>query len=235
MIAAMAANLKEAGVDLRLGVRVSSLAQHGPCVRVETDNGETVEGDHVVLTVPTTAAAQICPQLQEIERARLQSVVYQGIACASLLLREPLSPYYVTNLIDPGLPFTGVIEMTALVDRANFDGAALVYLPVYLAQDDSRWQMDDAALREQLLAGLERIYPRFRREQVLEFRIARARQVLAVTTLDYSTVAMPPVATSLERVSMLNSAQIPNGTLNVNETLGVVDSRFAELLQRVRA
>ena len=36
------------------------------------------------------------------ERARLDGVRYQGIVCASLVLTQPLAPYYLTYITDPG-------------------------------------------------------------------------------------------------------------------------------------
>ena len=57
----------------------------------------------------------------------------------------------------------------------------------------------------------------------------RARQVLAVSTLEYSERSLPAVRTSLPNVLILNSAQIANGTLNVNETLGVVHANLPTL------
>jgi len=50
-------------------------------------------------------------------------VEYLGVLCASLVLKRPLSGYYVTNITDSWAPFTAVIEMTALVDPAQFGGA----------------------------------------------------------------------------------------------------------------
>jgi hypothetical protein len=44
---------------------------------------------------------------------------------------------------------------------------------------------------------------------------------------------MPPMVTSLPNVSLINSAQIAQGTLNVNETLGVVGDRLTDLVARL--
>jgi hypothetical protein len=79
------------------------------------------------------------------------------------------------------------------------------------------------------------MYPAFQRDQVRAFVVSRARQVLAVPTLDYSARHAPAVATSLKRVSVLNSAQIINGTLNVNETLAVAESGLEALLPRIES
>ena len=72
------------------------------------------------------------------------------------------------------------------------------------------------------------------RDQVVAKGIARARQVLAVSTLNYSEDLLPPMQTSMPNVFVLNSAQIANGTLNVNETLGVVNNRLPELVSALR-
>jgi protoporphyrinogen oxidase len=135
----------------------------------------------------------------------------------------------VTNITDRWVPFTGVIEMTALVDRERFDGLSLVYLPCYLAQDDPAWKSTDAEFLERCMEALERMYPHFDRRDVVATQVGRAREVLAISTLGYSTTLMPGLTTSLPNVFVLNSAQIAAGTLNVNETLCLVHDRFDEL------
>jgi protoporphyrinogen oxidase len=189
--------------------------------------------DNVVMTLPCPRIPELCPQLTAAERTRLAGVTYQGIACASLLLRKPLASYYVTNITDPA-PFTAVIEMTTLVSRDCFGGNTLVYLPRYLTRDDPFWARSDAEIEEVFLAAIERMYPHFRRDDVLAFRVSRAREVLALSTLHYSGQLMPRVRTSLDRVFVVNSAQIANGTLNVNETVGVANAKAAELARWLR-
>jgi len=221
--------LDSAGVRSRYGAKVERISDRGDAVSVQLASGETLTFDKAVATVPTGAIAKLCPQLSRQEQTQLNDVVYQGIVCASLLTRKPLGPYYVTNITDRWVPYTGVIEMTALVDRERFGGHSLVYLPCYLTQEDPRWQQSDAQIESEFIAALERMYPHFSRSDVVGFKVSRARQVLAVSTLGYSGRLLPALTTSLPNVFVLNSAQIANGTLNVNETLGVVHSRFDEL------
>lgn len=225
--------LLEAGVETRPSTAVTKINDNGKTVTLEFGTAPELVVDRVVATVPTMAIADLCPQLTGEEQGRLRNVVYQGIVCASLLTTQPLSPFYVTNITDRWVPFTGVIEMTALVDRARFGGNSLVYLPCYLTQEDPFWEKTDSQVKDEFLAALERMYPHFRRADVIAFKVARARKVLAVSTLDYSSKALPPVSTSLPNVFVLNSAQIANGTLNVNETLGVVESKLPELLEHL--
>jgi protoporphyrinogen oxidase len=223
------ATLDREGVKTEYEFATAKVVQENGAVAVAARDGREHRFDHVVLTVPTTIIADICPQLQSAERERLKSVVYQGVLCASFLSKQKLADYYVTNITDRWVPFTGVIEMTALVDKATFGGHSLVYLPCYLTQDDAYWNAPDAQVQDDFLGALEKMYPHFKRSDVVAFNVARARQVLAVSTLGYSAASKPPIRTSLPNVHVLNSAQIANGTLNVNETLGVVLSGLDEL------
>ena len=100
-----------------------------------------------------------------------------------------------------------------------------------------QWARHDDEVREEFLAALERMYPEFRRDDVLAFHVSRVRYVLAVSTLDYSSGCLPPVRTSLSNVFVANSAQIANGTLNVNETIGLANTQaacLADILPRAR-
>jgi hypothetical protein len=106
-----------------------------------------------------------------------------------------------------------------------------VYLPKYLTQDDPFWQKTDGEVEAEFLGGLERMYPRFQRSQVKAFQVSRVREMLAVTTLNYSATLLPPTTTTVDRVFIVNSAQIANGTLNVNETLGLAQKKALELQQ----
>jgi len=220
--------LQRLGVESVYGARVSSVRSERGRVLVSTAAGPR-EFDDVVLTVPCGRVAELCPQLTDTERQRLCAVRYQGIACAAVLLEQALADYYITNIADDRVPFTAVIEMTALVDRARFGGHALVYLPRYLTQDDPFWHRSDEEIEAEFLGALETMYPRFRRAQVKAFQVSRVREMLAVTTLDYSATLLPPTRTSVERVFIANSAQIANGTLNVNETLGLARRKAREL------
>ena len=216
-------HLEQKGIELRPGAPVAAVRDTGNESEVTFADGTSARFDRVVLTLPANRISGIVPQLAHAEHERLGRVVYQGVLCASLLTKKPLATYYVTNITDGWVPFTGVIEMTTLVDRKQFGGNSLVYLPRYLAQDDPFWKASDDEVRETFLTALERMYPDFSRADLIEFRVARARDVLAISTLDYSATTLPPVRTSLPNTFIVNSAQIESGTLNLNETVGLAN------------
>ncbi|TAM59850.1 NAD(P)/FAD-dependent oxidoreductase [bacterium] len=224
-----AGHLTAHGVRAVVGQRVESVTRAtGGALTVRSAAG-TESFDRVVVTAASPLAARLCPELTASERLLHEGVEYQGIVCASALLERPLTPYYITNIVDAWVPFTAVIEMTALVDRAAFGGRALIYLPKYVTASDPVLARDDAAIEQEFLAALERMHPGFQRGAVQSFRISRVRYVLPLATLGYSD-RLPAMRTSIPGLFIVNSAQIVNGTLNVNETVALAERAYPQLL-----
>ncbi len=219
--------LTKKGVDIRLSSPVGKIEEIAGKINL-TSREQSEEFDKVILTCPSNIAAKILPQLTDVEKERLNNIRYLGIICASVLTKKPISEYYVTNITDE-TPFTGVIELSALVDKKEFGGNSLIYLPRYLAPDHELFDKSDEEIKEHFLSSLEKMYAHFDRNDVLEFKISRVRQVFPLLTLDYSKT-VPPVETSLENVFIINSSQIVNGTLNINETVQLAEKFPLEII-----
>ena len=234
VVPALRRHVESLGVRIVTDARVAAVRSNGAGATITLADGRVHDVSDAVLTVSCPAITAMCPDLRPDEQARLQRVVYQGVVCPSFLLKRPLKGYYVTNITDAGIPFTGVIEMSALVAPAEFGGRHLVYLPRYLSQSDPLWQASDDTIADDCFAALRRMVPGLRDDDVIARRVARAREVLAVSTLRYSTDTMPPLRTSVPHVFVANSAQIAQGTLNVDETVSLAE-RTCDLLGDVLA
>ena len=118
--------------------------------------------------------------------------------------------------------------MSTIVDsEKELGGRHLVYLPKYLPDNDDGLNETDESYREKCLSTLEKMYDHFDRSDILEFKIARAKYVAALSTVDYST-RLPPVVTSVPGFYALNSAHILKGNLNVNETILTGEEKMIE-------
>jgi protoporphyrinogen oxidase len=221
--------LEGQGIDVRTSSDVCSVAESSGHIAVETATGTEMH-DAAVVTTPSPIAARLIPQMAPDEREAHGSILYQGVVCVSLLLDRSLGGYYVTNITDSDVPFTGVIEMTALVDPAEFGERTLVYLPKYVAPDDDLFDAPDADITHSFVEALARMYPDFEGSQIVAAKVSRARHVLPVSTIGYST-RLPPTDSSVPGVYVINTAHIVNGTLNINETLQLVDRVLPNLLK----
>lgn len=229
---ALQRHLQGLGVEFRTSAIVNRVETGAEgTVAVATTDGRTTTFDRLVFTTPAGSIARACQELDADERGRLEQVEYLGVICASLLLKQPLSRFYVTNITDRWVPLTGIIEMTTIVDPAELKGHSLVYLPQYvLASDDAAFGESDESIRARLVATLEKMYPAFDAGQITGFGVARARQVMALPTLNFSQ-RLPPVKTSVPGVYIIHSGQIVKGNLNVNETLELADELFGRWIE----
>jgi protoporphyrinogen oxidase len=228
ILAALEQQLRRCGVEIQCNAPITSVRHDAAGgLHVTTGNSQAMF-DRVISTLPAPYMPQLCPQMDPRETQRFSGVRYHGIVCASVLLSRSLSPFYVTNITDSGYPFTGVIEMTALVNREELGDQALVYLPKYVTPDDELFERTDAEIEHEFLNGLQRMHPSFSLGDVRAFRVSRVRHVFALPTLGYSD-RLPPIRTSIPGLFALNSAHIVNGTLNVNETVRLAEDFAAGL------
>ncbi len=222
--------LEQRDVKFRLGQPVRAISPTGVgklCVQLDPKRWETFS--QVVVTTAAPLAAQMCSALTAEEKNRLLQIKHQGIVCASLLVKNPLSPFYITNIADSRMPFTAVIEMSALVDRSQYGGRSLVYLPRYVCSDSPYFNRSNDQIREEFLSGLEHMHPTFKRGDLLCFQVSRVKYLLPLPTINYSA-NLPQTVTSIPGLHIVNSTQIVEGTLNVNETIRLAEAaaqRFA--------
>ncbi len=222
IVGALARALQERGAEIHVSSPVQGVRSCGSGVAVTSESQGTRCFEEVYVTTPGPVALQQCSQLSEAEKKSWSGIRYQGIICASLLLNKPLSPYYLTNISDARVIFTGVVEMSAIVPVEEFGNRSLVYLPKYLDPADALFEKPDDAIRAEFLSSLKVMYPDLSEQDIEAFRISRVRHVFPVPTLGYSS-NLPPLRTSIPGVFIVNSAHVVNDTLNVN---GIV--RLAE-------
>jgi protoporphyrinogen oxidase len=223
--------LEELNVDVRVDHPISKVKkQEDGRFKIDFQNRESESFDRVIMTTPNSIMSRVCEDISADEKERFDKVEYLGIVCASLLLKKPISPYYVTNITDTWVPMTAVIEMTTIVDTDEFGGRSLVYLPKYVPSDHELFDKSDEDIEESFLSALETMYSDFDRDNVEAFNISRVRSVMAIPTLNYSKL-LPPMKSSVEGLFYVNSSYILRGNLNVNETITIGEEAMETVLK----
>jgi protoporphyrinogen oxidase len=229
-----AQHLLDLGVEFKLNANVNQVLVHEDgLICITTVSKEEYDFDYAISTLSPSQSVKLAGSLPEAEKEKHRNIKYLGVICPSILLNRPISPYYVTNITDSGSPFTGIIEMTALIDkREELKGKNLVYLPKYVDSDDPLFDVKDTEIRDVFLGSLMKMYPDISDADILYFGVSKARVVFALPTIEYS-VKLPGIKTSMENFFIVNSAQIINGTLNVNETILVAESKLRIILDGI--
>lgn len=237
--------LVEMGAEIHLGhavtrIRSTPAAEGRPAgceLSVSAAGGadRALGFDQVFFTAPTALAERaadtdLLPYVKRMAEWYPTSQAYLGVICLVLVLKKPLTPYYVLN-IGEDLGLTGLIEMTNLIDTSEeTNGRSLVYLPRYLDSRDSRFgDPDEKVLRDMLGGGLSKLFPGFsEKDDLVGYTVHRARHVQPLPLARDSLGEIRP-APALERpFHIVNTSMLRCATLNNNEVVGLVDDFLAK-------
>lgn len=201
-------------------------------LKVTSHNGQEMIFEYMISTLPSFMVASMCPDLDEPEIEKLKRTTYLGVVCMSLLLKKPLTPYYITNVADKKINLTGVIEMTSLVYPSFWGGNSLVYLPKYIRSDNKLFDLSDQEIEDNLLSSLKIMHPSLKDEDIVNCQLSKAKYVMALPELGFSN-HLPSFKTSVKNLFIINSSFIIDGILNVNETLKTSASYSTQVISTI--
>lgn len=217
----------ECGADV---TAVTPAGERGIDVRV---SGDTRRFDKVVCTSPVPVLRRLCGEgMLRVEREG--DVEYLGVLCVVVVTTAPVVPYYVVNIADDTVPFTGIIGMSNVVAPEHTGGRYLTYLPRYLLSTDPGLLRDEDEVRAESVAALKRMLPSFDPATIESVHVNRAQRVQPLQVLDYSRL-VPRVQTAHRDFFVLNTAQFVDATLNNNEVVGAVDRFWATHREQLAA
>lgn len=208
VFAALRGAILLAGGEVHTSSVVSAISRDtDPAARwfVHAD-GKALEAAGVVLCTPAPVAAELLGPILPDAAALLKPIEYLGVVCEVLLLKRALTPYYVLNLTDRRLPFTGIIDVSNLAGRDEFHGYTVVYLPRYAVSSSAVWGMSDGTLHEENIAGLKLVVPDLSEEDIVAWGVYRAKHVQPIHGVGKGN-ALPPVVMA-PGLAYLSTAQI---------------------------
>ncbi|MEX0275110.1 MAG: NAD(P)/FAD-dependent oxidoreductase [Flavobacteriaceae bacterium] len=183
--------------------------------------------DKVIFTAPLNVLGKVAPpKLVEISQQG-DAIQYLGVICLVLVTKTPLTPYYVLNIADGNIPFTGVIGMSSLVDLNQTQGNHLTYFPKYVTQDHPYWSLSEGALTELFLKGVQDLYPDFDHDHIISAHLNKAVKVQPLQVLHYSE-KIPKITSKHPDFYVLNTSQFVNDTLNNNSVAKHVNHFMSE-------
>jgi len=171
--------------------------------------------DKVIFTAPTTILSRLATSDLAFVESTEFNVEYLGVICPVLITSKPLINYYVVNVADDRVPFTGIIGMSSIVSPTETNGYYLTYLPKYVNADSHYFERSDEEIIDEFISGVEKVLQNFNRKTLKKVVVNRARFVQPLQVLNYSRL-IPEVESKYEDFYILNSSQFTENTLNNN-------------------
>ena len=232
LIEALAAKAQARGVNIRLNTAIEEIViENGKATGLRVPEGFQPY-DMVISTLASPILGPLVPDAPQAFRDQLMQQEYLGVLCPLLILNRSLIPYYVLNITDESIPFTGVVETTNLIDPKYLKNHHLVYLPKYLAPDNDMARWPDEQVKAEWMKHLKRMFPEFDESWITDFIVQRARYVEPIRPLG-TIDQIPDIQTPVKNLYMGNTVMIypdlGNGEAVTRFALKVVDQVLADL------
>lgn len=199
--------------DIELDGSVESIMVEGPDGSVERD----VDGV-VVATMP---------HVLEALTGYPNRIDFQGTVCSVIATEDAITDTYWLNIAEEA-PFGALIDHTNFVPADRYGGEHLLYVARYVQNlDGAFWNLDDAAIEDRWLGGIESMFPDFDRSQVSWMRTARRARTAPVYDTGYLERIVPydlseEIGEGLYYAGMASRAQYPERSLN-----GAIEAGFS--------
>ena len=219
--------LQNAGVEIRLGTRVTSIErkQDGLSVGSETF-------DKVLVTTSPGVMAKLCPELPESYLKGLLELKSMGAVVVAMSLKHQLSEqsYYWFNLPkDDGFPFLALVEHTNYVSPENFGGDHILYAGDYLEAGHEYFSLSQDELLERFAPAFKRINPNFELDWVKKAWVFKTDYGQPVPLVNHSK-NIPAIETPVEGLYFASMSQVYPWDRGTNFAVEI-GRRAAKLMQ----
>ena len=213
--------LNKMGVDIISGVKVKGLKlEEGKIDCVVLENGDVYTSDQTLCTIPVPYLSDILSDSHKEYKKALNKIEYFGAICVILMMKEPLSSTYWLNVADPGFSFGGVIEHTNFIPKEHYGNQHIAYLSRYVEKHNPLMQADLKEVEKAWIGELPRIYPNFKKENIIQVKTFRTATAAPVCLLNFSK-NIPDVKTPIGNFYAVNMAHVYPDERSVNNSIRI--------------
>lgn len=225
---ALAERIRQAGSTILLNTRVEQVEQQADgCWQVSTSQG-TWQFDRVISTFPTRLTCRLIPALPDDYKARYDWGQAYGAQCVILSLDRQVTDSYWINAVEPGYPFTSLVEHTNYRSTNEYGGRHLIYLGNYRPMHDPIFRMSKDELLAEFLPHLKRLNSTFDPSWVQESWLFQAPYAQPIVTTEYRQ-HIPPLHTPLQNLWVANMFQVYPHDRGQNYSFELVERLLHEI------
>jgi protoporphyrinogen oxidase len=225
---ALAERISQAGSKVLLGTRVETVEQQADGRwKVQTSQG-TWTFDRVISTLPTRLTCRLIPALPDDYKARYDWGQAYGAQCVILSLDRQVTDSYWINPVDPGYPFTSLVEHTNYRSTSEYGGRHLIYMGNYRPMSDPIFTMSKEELLAEFLPHIKGLNPDFEPSWVQESWLFQAPYAQPIVTTDYRE-HIPPLHTPLPNLWVANMFQVYPHDRGQNYSFELVERLLREI------
>ena len=201
--------LREMGVEIRLGSRVENIEERADALAVKVDS-KVANYNQVLVTTSPGLMAKLNPALSGDYLSGLLALKHMGAVVMTMALMQPISEkgYYWFNIPkQAGFPFLALVEHSNYLSPDYFGGDHIVYCGDYLELGHEYFELSDEDLLERFIPGIQRVNPAFERSWVKDVWVHRSNYAQPVPLLNHSS-NIPAIQTPIKGLYFASMSQV---------------------------
>jgi len=209
LIDAIESAIKSCGGTILTQSPVRTIDEDKEYMKVILENGTSIHCDWVISTLPIPVLRKAIQGTRLENVFRYPDVPYQGVVNALFFLSRPLDNFYWSPVVNSGTEFDGVVEMSELVDRSQYDGRYLVSIMKYCSRDSALFLEDENMIIQRWSEQIIKLYSdlKLKKEEILEARVFKAPFIEPIYTPGYSKIK-PDFRVGDSKLILATTAQI---------------------------
>lgn len=166
--------------------------------------------DGVLLTVSCNVAAKLLGAYENSDSdyfKKMKSIKYLDAAILLFATDQPITKYYWHNINTPNSPFVVFLSLTSLIGCDRFQNKHVYYIGDYIPHDHIHITSSEEELTDSWFKSLQKMFPDFDRDSVLEKKVFRFKDAQHIVDLGYED-KIPEYQTPCPEVYLCNFSQI---------------------------
>ena len=135
------------------------------------------QNEKVISTIPLFVLKNI---IKSKKLKYLEKFYGIGVVLCIFEINKKLSDCYWTSVSNENLPFNAVIQQNRLYPKSKNE---IVYTSKYINFKDSFFKLNDKIIADKIFESLEKIYPNFSKENVLNYKIIKSKNAAPIPNL----------------------------------------------------
>lgn len=198
---------------------------------VNLDNGDSMQSDIYVFTIPLPNFEKLIPDEYGNYKNKLKQIQYLDNVCLILKLHKPLTSFYMLNLQDPGMPFTGIIGLSHIYPKNEFNGYHIFYISKYILEDSDFFKKTKEEILSIYMPHFKKINPEFNESWIAGYELSKGKNIEPFHKINYSQF-IPEKKGVFENCFLVTTAQIYPEITVLNTSVKVAEDfvkRIGEL------
>jgi len=193
LLHAMKAHIEQHGGQVKLSSNVTNVRMSHSCVEGVCVDGEFVEFDKVISTMPLTYIPKIMPDLPRDILNKFARINNIAVVCVVVKLDQAVTENFWLNINDANMDIPGLVEYSNLMPLDNH----IVYVPFYMPGENDKYKDDDDVFVKKVIKYLKIINPKLNDDSFIDIKVNRYRHAQPICPPNYLQF-LPPINLSVK-------------------------------------